>query len=213
MTATSFVAVSYAGLCTRYMILQKVTDHKTGEKMELLLELLKNPFVLGLLLGLACALVIAAGSWSKRRSLQKDNSLLREHLHCQMTINTKGNHAILEEIEQLKQQNENLRISLAALKNRPDKSELQTLYLYDKAIHLMYEKAPGFALTWESIMKESEIEMEKTSNGLIAWARKVIRPAFAAGPSRSSLNGSQSDQTIDITTSNENSGQDAGDKG
>jgi len=181
--------------------------------MELLLELLKKPFTIGMLAGLACALVIAGSSWRKRRSLLKDTRLLREHLHYQMTIHTKGNQAILEEIEQLKQQNENLRISLAALKNRPDKSELQRLYLYDKALHRIYEKAPGFAITWESVIKEAEIEMEKTSNGLIAWARKVIRPTCAAEPSRSSMAGSQSDQAITIATSNESSEQDAGGKG
>ncbi|MRR07103.1 MAG: hypothetical protein EG828_09185 [Deltaproteobacteria bacterium] len=181
--------------------------------MELLQELLKKPFTLGLLLGLACALVIAGSSWRKRRSLRKDACQLREHLHCQMTIQTKGNQAILEEIEQLKQQNENLRISLAALKNRPDKSELQRLFLYDKALQRMHEKAPGFAIVWESVIKEAEIEMEKTSSGLIAWARKIVRPAGAAEPSRSSMTGSQSEQAITITTSNENSEHDAGGEG
>ena len=117
----------------------------------------------------------------------KDNRLLREHLQTQMAINAKGNQSTLQEIEQLKKQNENLRITLATLKNRPDKSELRTLYLYDKAIHLMYEKAPGFAPAWESIIKDAESDMERTSSGLIAWARRVIRPSLAKAPPKLSL--------------------------
>ena len=151
------------------------------------MEQLTDPFTLGLLLGIAFACIIAIGGWSRRRSLVKDNRLLREHLQTQMTINAKGNQSTLQEIEQLKKQNENLRITLATLKNRPDKSELRTLYLYDKAIHLMYEKAPGFAPAWESIIKEAESDMERTSTGLIAWARRVIRPSLSKAPSKLSL--------------------------
>lgn len=147
------------------------------------MEILSHPFTLGLLLGLVITAVVAINGWLKRRSLVKDNNLLREHLQVQMTINTKGNQETLQELEQLKKQNENLRVSLAALKNRPDKSELRTLYLYDKAIHMMYEKAPGFAPAWESFLKEAEAEMEKISTGFVAWARKVIHPSLTAGSS------------------------------
>ncbi len=98
-----------------------------------------------------------------------------------MKINTRGNQETLEELEELKKKNENLRVSLAVLKNRPDKSEIRTLYLYDKAIHMMYEKAPGFAPAWESFIKDAEAEMEKTSTGLVAWARRVIHPSLTSG--------------------------------
>lgn len=113
----------------------------------------------------------------------KENQLLREHLQVQMKINTKGNQETLQELEELKKKNENLRVSLAVLKNRPDKSELRTLYLYDKAIHMMYEKSPGFASAWESFIKDAEAEMEKTSTGLVAWARRVIHPSLSSGSS------------------------------
>lgn len=53
--------------------------------MDLLLDVLKKPFTLGLLLGLAIALVIAVRSWIKRRSLVKDNRLLKEQLQTWMS--------------------------------------------------------------------------------------------------------------------------------
>jgi len=81
-----------------------------------------------------------------------------------------------EEVELLKKQNGNLRISLATLKNKPNKTELQTLYLYDNAIHLMYEKTPGFAPVWENIIKEAKANQAKVDSGIIPWIRKFIAP-------------------------------------
>jgi len=65
---------------------------------------------------------------------------------------------------------------LATLKNKPNKTELQTLYLYDNAIHLMYEKAPGFAPVWENIIKEAKANQAKVDSGIIPWIRKFIAP-------------------------------------
>ena len=87
------------------------------------MEQLTNPFTLGLLLGIAFAFIVAISGWSKRRTLVKDIRLLRDHLQTQTAINAKGNQSTLQEIEQLKLQNEILRITLATLINRPDKSE------------------------------------------------------------------------------------------
>lgn len=169
------------------------------------MELLTHPFTIGLALGLAFALFIAISGWNKRRALRKDSRQLREHLHTQMTISSQGNQTLLLEVEQLKKQNENLRISLATMKNRPDKSELQTLYLYDKAIHLMYEKAPGFAPAWESTMKEAEIELDKMNTGVLAWVKKIIRPSLGSG--RSQLNRpSESDTDIQVIKQENKSG-------
>ena len=160
------------------------------------MELLTHPFTIGLALGLAFALFVAIGGWNKRRTLRKDNRQLREHLHTQLTINSKGNQALQAEIEQLKKQSENLRISLATRTSRPDKSELRTLYLYDKTIHMMYEKAPGFAPAWESTMREAEIEMDKMSTGVLAWVKRIIRPSLGSG--RTQPAGSTKELSTDI---------------
>jgi len=142
------------------------------------MELLTNPFTLGLGLGLLLALLLGVTAWWKRRSLVLDNRQLREHLYTQMTINAKGQQEAAKEMEELKKQCENLRITVASLKNKPSKAELHTLYLYDKAIHLMYEKAPGFAPAWETNLKDAEMELAKANTGLAAWFRKMIHPSL-----------------------------------
>jgi len=60
--------------------------------MDLLLEVLKKPFALGLLLGLVFALVIAVRSWIKRRALMKDNRRLREQLQTWTSKDAQRNH-------------------------------------------------------------------------------------------------------------------------
>lgn len=142
------------------------------------MALFSNPFINGLLLGLVIAVFIAISGWNKRRGLRKENEALKLHLNTQMSITAKGNQVQSEQLAQLAKQNENLRISFAALKNQASKAELQKLYLYDKTIHLMYERAPGFAPVWENALKEAEAILSQTETGMLAWIRKSIRPSL-----------------------------------
>jgi hypothetical protein len=173
------------------------------------MELLTQPFPLGLMLGLMCGLVIVlvgwVDAWGRRRSLVKDNQHLREHLRTMMAITEKGYQDAIQEIDQLKKQNENMRISFAALKNRPDRSELCTLYRYDKAIHIMYATAPGFAPAWEAAMQEADTEMGKMDTGILAWVRKIIRPSLSADSLRSINPEGRSNPSVGILPKDEKS--------
>ena len=142
------------------------------------MEWLTHPFVLGLGLGLILTLVVWIQGILKRRSLAKDIANLKNHLHTQMEISAKGNETSRSELEALKKQAENLRITVATLKSKPGRAELRTLHIYDKAIHLMFERAPGFAPAWESILKEAEQDMEQTEKGFFPLIRKVFRPSL-----------------------------------
>ena len=166
--------------------------------MELLVELLNNPFALGLIVGLALAILVALTGWNARRGLKRKIRDLEGHLHTKMQIDAKGSLALEEELEGLKKKNENLRVSLAALKNRADKTDMQTLYLYDKAIHLMYEKSPGFATAWELILQDAQRELDKTNTGMVAWVRKKIRPSLSSGHSPQALPSSHDDSEVEL---------------
>ena len=146
--------------------------------MDQVIEIIQKPFVAGLLIGLLLVVYTFLSGYRKNRKSTKEVNKLKEQLCTQMEMNTKGSQAQLDEIEELKQKNENLRMSLSAIKNKPSKVELNTLYLYDRAIHLMSEKAPGFAPAWESALKEAEAEQQKMDTGVLAWTRKIIRPAL-----------------------------------
>ncbi len=149
--------------------------------MEIILGALAHPFTWGLLVGLVFAAWAFFGGWSARRALKREVRRLEEHSRTAAEINAKGNQALLDEVAELRKANENLRISLAALKDKPDRAELQKLYLLDRGVHLMYERAPGFAPAWEGILKEVQAEMDKTSSGLLPWIRRIVRPSLGPG--------------------------------
>lgn len=147
------------------------------------LEFISQPFVIGLLIGLAIALFIwisglmkmrgkIAESNEKIQALRGEISKLQTHLHTQMEISAKGNEGIREELEELKRQNDNLKSVVAALKGKPGRAELRTLHLYEKAIRLMNSRAPGFGPVWESVMVDAESEIKKEESGLLSWIRK-----------------------------------------
>jgi predicted nucleic acid-binding Zn-ribbon protein len=115
---------------------------------------------------------------SKRRALKKENESLKNHLHNQMEINAKGAETQNKDIEKLKKRNENLQTTLATLKAKTSTEEKRMLMLYDKAIHLMYEKAPGFAASWEMILKDAQDELDKADDGSEKVTKKIIRPSL-----------------------------------
>jgi AAA15 family ATPase/GTPase len=160
-------------------------------------------FLIGLIIGLVGIIFVWIQGLNKRRLLAKEIKQLRNHLQTQMEIQAKGNQSTLAENEQLKKQCENMRITIATLKSKPGRSELQTLQIYDKAIHLMYEKAPGFAPAWEAIIKEAEADIQQTDTGLKALLRKVVRPALAdSSQSRETESASGDSSQIDLLQTN-----------
>lgn len=134
-----------------------------------------DPIICGIGLSLIIFFFYAASSWSKYRHMKRENERLRGHLHTQMEINAEGNRVTYKENERLKKENANLRSSLATLKNRPDMAELQTLYKYVRAVELMSLRHPGFAVIWQTVLNEADLEMEKTTTGDIPWPKRVFQ--------------------------------------
>ncbi len=139
-----------------------------------------NTFLLGLAIGLGVAGYAWVNALMRRRGLRKDNEGLKQQLHRQMTIYDKGTEKTLADLEELRKENENLRITVGTLKAKPGRAELHTLHVYDKAIRLMHQKAPGFAPAWEGVISEAEAELEQTDTGLVALVRKAFRPSLEA---------------------------------
>ena len=93
-------------------------------------EIIKSQFVWGLALGLLVAIFILKNAIGAKMSLKREikrieaeKREMQSHLNTQMKITATGSESLSKEIETLKEQNENLRVNLAALQNKPDKSE------------------------------------------------------------------------------------------
>lgn len=139
-----------------------------------MLEFLQQPFVMGLCIGLVLAVWVWGNGAMRRRDLRKEVDKMKDHLNTQMEINNRGNNALLEDLEHLREQNEDLRVANSTLKQKPGRQEIQQLHLYDRALRILFQKAPGFAAAWESAITEAEKDLGDTESGLMPFVRKLF---------------------------------------
>lgn len=148
-------------------------------------ELVFNPFFWGVGIGLMLVIMVWRSAALREKHLKSEIERLNgeiedltQHLNVQMKVTSKGNEQLQKELENLKTENENLRINVATLQQKPDRAEIRTLHLYDRAIHVMYENAPGFAAAWEKALREAEDYMQQTERGLFRMIRRFMKPGL-----------------------------------
>jgi hypothetical protein len=130
----------------------------------------------GLALGLFVALLAwLVGLW-RRRELRADVRRLHEHLHTQMEISHEGSDARRRELDRLRLDNENLRVTVKAWQQKPGRHEMRSLQVYDAAVHRLLETTPGFSMAWEAALREAEAQMERTDRGFLAFTRRLVLP-------------------------------------
>lgn len=144
-------------------------------------DIIKSQFVWGLALGLLVAGFILKNAIGAKMGLKREikriegeKREMQSHLNTQMKITATGSDSLSKQIETLKAQNENLRVNLAALQNKPDKSEQRQFRMQEMAISSMREQAPGFAGAWEKAMRQAEQEMSSAESGFSKLVRKVV---------------------------------------
>lgn len=159
--------------------------------MENIWPYLKDPFTLGLGLGLLIALFIWKSGFSASRNQKREQRRiadecreLQRHLNTQLKINAEGNDSLTRKIETLKEQNENLRVNLNALQQKPGRNEVRHLHMMETAVSIMREQAPGFAPAWEQALRKAETEQTEAEGGFKKLVRKVI-PSLSHTPSSS----------------------------
>ena len=149
--------------------------------MEQFIKIMQNEFVWGLLIGFTFAFFAWKSGLSTKLRLSRDvrrlESELRDlqgHLNTQLKINSQGNQTLQQELDELRKQNENLRVSLANMQNKPGRAEHRQYQITESAVRMMREQAPGFAPAWEKAVRQSEMEIEAGESGLKKLVRKVI---------------------------------------
>lgn len=157
--------------------------------MNVIAALMENPPLLtgliGFGVGFAGGLFLALRTWlsgrSKRHELEQELSQLKSHLHRQMEITGEGNRSMRKELQELREQNENLRVTVKTLENKPGRAELRQLHVYEQAVRVMNKQAPGFAAAWESALEEAEQKVGEAETGIRALVRRVFRPVLPSG--------------------------------
>lgn len=137
-----------------------------------------------LLIGLGIGILLCIIFWiqgriktaQKIKNYVEENAQLKSHLNTQMNITAKGNEAVQQDLLDRQRTIDNLKSTISALKEKPGRDKLRVLYVYDKAIHIMFEKHPGFATMWAGVLKEAETEIEKSETGILPLIKKVFKP-------------------------------------
>jgi hypothetical protein len=143
------------------------------EETSWLAELFANTFVRGLAVGLLIAFAFWVRSVIKARALHGDIRKLRGHLQTKFEIESTENERRKEEINQLRQERDNLRNMIQVLNQKPGKQELRQAQVYQKAAEIMFEKSPGFAPVWQITLREAEEEMRNAEKGIIPFFKRI----------------------------------------
>lgn len=168
--------------------------------MDTFLNIIQERFVWGLAIGLGIAIFAWKSGLTTKLRLSRDirrleNELreLQNHLNTQLKINAQGNQSLEKELQQLREQNENLRVSLATTQTKPGRAEARHYHVVEAAVRQMREQAPGFAPAWEKALRQAEAEVEAGENGLKKLVRKVI-PGIGMTPTGGGPNSDKADQ-------------------
>jgi septum formation inhibitor MinC len=111
------------------------------------------------------------------RKHKKELQEYKDHLDRQMKITNAGNSTLVLDLEKVKKENENLRISVQTLNQKPGRAELRLLNIYDAALRKMMSQAPGFSTAWENSLQEAEREYEANESGL----KSIVSKVFGSG--------------------------------
>jgi hypothetical protein len=138
--------------------------------------------LLGILLIIASFILGWFISYLKSRfevsGYKKELKEFQEHLNRQMKITNQGSQNLEKDLEKLRKDNENLRISVKTLGQKPGRAELRLLNIYDGALRKMMLSAPGFSSAWEVALQEAEREYEENEMGFKSIIKKVFGPSL-----------------------------------
>ncbi|THB78753.1 MAG: hypothetical protein D6B25_03375 [Desulfobulbaceae bacterium] len=144
------------------------------EETNWFITLITNPFAKGLILGLVFCIVIYIRGFLRRKELAKEVDRLRAHLHTKLEIDSSENERRKAELDRLKQERDNLRITVQSLNQKPGRKEIRQYFVYQTALDIMFEKAPGFAPAWQITLKEAEGLFEKSEKGVVPLLKRLM---------------------------------------
>ncbi len=155
------------------------------------MEFLQHHFVLGLGTGVVLGLVGIGFALLRLFATKGEVKRLKRHLADKLELEAEATNRLRQDLQELKQQNENLRIKVANLNQYPDKRIQRELEIYARAEKLMVSSSPGFPAVWEEAKRTAVNGLEQEETG-----KSLPRRVFNALLNRSGGK-SSSGETID----------------
>ncbi|MDD4010766.1 MAG: hypothetical protein PHI83_01330 [Sphaerochaetaceae bacterium] len=134
--------------------------------------------LIGLGIGLAVALVVFIAMYASNKRDKEisrtESEKLRKMLSDRMDLESSGLSKLKEENETLRKENENLRITVSTLSQKPGRKEVERLQVYQQAIDRLVVVSPGFGAAWQSALAEAESNHKLIYNGTIGFVKRLI---------------------------------------
>ncbi len=144
------------------------------EETNWIMTIISNPFAKGLAIGLVLCVIIYLRGFLRRRELAKEVDRLRTHLHTKLEIDSTENERRKGDLDRLKQERDNLQITVQSLNQKPGRKEIRQYFVYQTALDIMFEKAPGFAPAWQITLKEAEKLFDKSEKGVVPLLKRLM---------------------------------------
>lgn len=144
------------------------------EETNWLMTIYTNPFAKGFAIGLLICVLVYLRGYLRRRELAREVDRLRAHLHTKLEIDSAENERRKGELDSLKQERDNLQITVQSLNQKPGRKEIRQYFVYQTALDIMFEKAPGFAPAWQITLKEAENLFEKSEKGVVPLLKRLM---------------------------------------
>ena len=141
-----------------------------------MMEILSHPFVWGLLIGLVFLVLSLYSHWKTSREFAH----YKRHLSDKLELEAELQQKLKAEKEKIAPENENLRIQVASLKEKPDQRTAHELELMSRAESHMLLNAPGFGPAWETAKKHAHEEMVEEEQGR-SLPKRIFKKFFGGG--------------------------------
>ena len=135
-------------------------------------------FGIVLLVGLVCLLIVFIIMYIRKKISDKNHKKamaeLKKMLSTRMEIENEGVNSVKTEVDALKKENENMRITLSTLDQKAGRKETRQLQLYQIAIEKRMVSSAGFAPAWQQELSEAEQSLRSSIVGKIPFVGRFI---------------------------------------
>ncbi|HWB07417.1 MAG TPA: hypothetical protein VG796_30615 [Verrucomicrobiales bacterium] len=144
--------------------------------MDAIKDFFSYPFVWGLSLGLLFFVLSFWGHFKTKREYRR----YRRHLSDKLELEARQYEVIRKEKEVLTKENENLRLRVGQLNEKPDQKVLRDMEIMTRAEKRMMIQAPGFAGAWEAAKSAAAEEVTAEDQGR-SLPKRLFSRLFGTG--------------------------------
>jgi hypothetical protein len=156
------------------------------------MDFLNHHFYLGLGIGGVLGLIGITFAVMRLMDTKGEVRRLKRHLSDKLELEADATNRLRRDLQELKQQNENLRIKVANLNQYPDKRLQRELEIYARAERFMVSSSPGFPAVWEEAKRNAVAGLEQEENG-----NSLPKRVFNALLNRPSYNKSSNSEQLE----------------